>query len=232
VFRLFRSIWTQVKKYLITGLMVWVPLIITVWVSWLVIQKVGVGLDTLFRNLFQMLKLQYWPGLGFLSAVAIFMGTGVFARYLVGKRIIAFTERFLDRIPFISRVYRAVQQIRDVFVTRNGTVFQYVCLVQYPRSGMFAVGFVTSAEQGLVQATVGRELVSVFVPTTPNPTSGYLVFLAPEEIQIVDMPVEEAMKLIVSGGAYLPSKHGKLKVADNVSDTPTAGVRVNGRRES
>jgi len=201
---LFRQVWRQVWRYFITGLLVWVPLIITVWVAWLVIGKLGGGLERLIENLFDRLRLYYYPGLGFVVAITLFLATGLLTRYIVGRRIIYYGERILERIPLISKVYRAVQQIRDVFVSREGTIFQYVCLIEYPRPGMLAVAFVTSAQQGIVQEVAGKRLVAVFVPTTPNPTSGYLVYLPPEDITLLDLSVEEAMKLIVSGGAYIP----------------------------
>jgi uncharacterized membrane protein len=110
----------------------------------------------------------------------------------------------VGKIPLISRVYLAVQQIRDVFVNREGAVFQQVVLLEYPRKGIQAVGFVTSDEQGIVQETTGKTLWAVFVPTTPNPTSGFLLYLPPDDLIPLDMSVEDAMKLIVSGGAYIP----------------------------
>jgi uncharacterized membrane protein len=222
--RLFRFVglyWRQLKRYMVTGLMVWVPLIITLWITWYVFVRLGLGFDKLMQALVEQFKelarenrffgwlsyIEYMPGMGFLIAIALFLTTGFLARYLVGRRIIQAVEGLLDRIPFISRIYRAVQQIRDVFVNREGTVFQKVCLVEYPRKDMIVVGFVTSHEQGMVQQAMGRELVAVFIPTTPNPTSGFLVYVPPEEVTIIPMSVEDAMKLIISGGAYVPATH-------------------------
>lgn len=211
--------WSHIWRFMMTGLLVWVPLIITAWVSWVAISKLGGGLDNLGRGVLQWLRdlggrvpvlgflqtLRYIPGMGLVAAFTLFFFTGFLTRYLVGRKIIASGEQFIQRIPLISRIYRSVQQVRDVFIGRGGTVFQKVCLVQYPRPGMYAVGFVTAHDQGLIQEVVGRELVAVFIPTTPNPTSGYLVYLAPDEVTELDVAVEEAMKLIISGGAYLPT---------------------------
>jgi uncharacterized membrane protein len=148
--------------------------------------------------------IEYAPGMGILIAKAHFLTTGFLARYLVGRRIIQAVEALLDQIPFISRIYRAVQLFSDVFVSRAGTVFQKVCLMEYPRRGMIVVGFVSSHEQGVIQESLGRNLLAVFVPTTPNPTSGFLVYVPPEDVTIVPISVEDAMKLIISGGAYIP----------------------------
>ena len=214
----FKLWWHYVLRFTATGLLVWVPLIITLWVSWVAVSKLGFGLDNLGRGVVMQLRtigghfpafrfladIEYWPGMGVIVAIMLFFFTGFVTRYLVGRQLIQYGEQIIQRIPLIRRVYRAVQQVRDVFISRGGAVFQRVCLVEYPREGMITVAFVTSHEQGVVQQETGKEMVAVFVPTTPNPTSGYLVYLPPSEVKEIDISVEEAMKLIVSGGAYSP----------------------------
>jgi uncharacterized membrane protein len=223
--------WSQLWRYLVTGLLVWIPAIITLWVSWLVVSRLIFGTEHLIERLVVMMHgfsvrlpalgflayIHYYRGLGILVALALFLTTGFLTRYIVGRRIISYGEQIVRFVPLFNRVYQAVQQIRDVFVTREGAVFQDVCMIDYPREGMKAIAFVTARDQGLVQQTAGKELIAVFVPTTPNPTSGYLVYLPPSDITILDFTVEEAMKLIVSGGAYLPTKH-RGKAADGESD--------------
>mgnify|MGYP001242243658 CR=1 FL=1 len=210
-----------IRFYLVTGLMVWIPLIVTVWLTWWLFKNVGLGIESVIESAYARInafgedherfefltKLEYKKGFGFLTSVALFLTTGFLARNLVGQRLIKSVERLVSRVPGISRIYRAVRQIRDVVVGREGAVFQKVCVVQYPRPGVYVVGFVTSEEQGLVQAATGKNLTAVFVPTTPNPTSGFLLYVPSEEIIVMDIPVEEAMKLIVSGGAYIPGQH-------------------------
>lgn len=217
-----RYLYGKFWRILVAGFLLWLPLIITLWVSWWVLSKLVFGIERFIKSavvhlhelagrvppLGFLANVKYQPGLGILLTITIFLVSGYLARYLLGRKLIAFGERLLRFIPFFNRIYQAVVQIRDVFVSRQGTVFQRACLVDYPREGMTAVAFVTSSEQGTVQHRKGKELIAVFVPTTPNPTSGYLIYLPPEEITELNMPVEEAMKLIVSGGAYLPSKHG------------------------
>lgn len=207
-----------VVGYFITGLLAWIPLIVTVWVVRLLINNPVLGIERLARDMIGYVRslgerfswlsflseFKYQPGIGIVMVVMIFLLTGILTQYLLGRRLIGSGEKILARIPLISRIYRAVKQIRDVFFDRGGAVFQRVCLVEYPRPGLVAVAFVTSSEQGLVQEAMGKELIAVFVPTTPNPTSGYLVYLPPEEVTFLDITVEEAMKLVVSGGAYIP----------------------------
>lgn len=206
------------QRYTITGLLVWVPLLVTAWVAWWFVSKVGGSVNTFMKgrvenlheladripNLGFLQQIDYSPWMGFLIALFLFLTTGFLARYLVGRKIIASLEQFIANIPFINRIYLAVQQIRDVVVGRNGAVFEEVVVLEYPRPGLMVVGFVTSREQGIVQQSTGRNMVAVFVPTTPNPTSGFLLYVPPEELTPLELNVEDAMKLIVSAGAFIP----------------------------
>lgn len=207
----------QFQRYLITGLLVWVPLIITAWLTWFAVARVGGGIESIMRFLVErvneagarvpglrfLMLVEYRPGTGILLTLAVFLATGLFARYVVMRRLIGAGESLVSQLPIINRIYRAVQQIRDVFVGR-GAVFQEVVIVEYPRKGIYTVGFLTSEDQGCLQATVGKPLIAVFVPTTPNPTSGFLIYFAPVEVTRLDITVEEGMKLILSAGAYQP----------------------------
>ena len=222
-----------VFAYFITGLLAWIPLIVTVWVVRLLINNPVLGIERLARDVIGyfdglggrvswlsfLTEFKYQPGIGIVMVVIIFLLTGILTQYLLGRRMIGSGERILARIPLISRIYRAVKQIRDVFFDRGGAVFQRVCLVEYPRPGLVAVAFVTSSEHGLVQEAIGKKLIAVFVPTTPNPTSGYLVYLPPEDVTFLDITVEEAMKLVVSGGAYIPGSQTDDKTSDALPDT-------------
>lgn len=223
-------------RYTIAGLLVWIPLIITVWVSYFFVNKLVFGVEKLIRDGVVRLHwvgdrvstvsfleyIQYRPGLGVLIVFGLFLTTGFLTRYLIGRKVIDFGEQILHRIPLIRRIYRAVQQIRDTFIGRNGAVFQRVCLVEYPKEDTLAVGFVTSTEQGEIQKAAGREMLAVFVPTTPNPTSGYLVYVPTEDVIMLDMSVEDAMKLVISGGAYVPREGlDRLKVVP-----PRAGTAM------
>lgn len=211
---------SRLWRYLATGMMIWVPLLVTLWLTWNVVLKAGFGIEGFIENLFvavsslghryprlgflTYVSSMYMPGFGFMFVIAVFLATGLVARYVVARRIIRFGEALVEHIPLISTIYRAVEQIRDVFVSRNGTVFERVCLIEYPRPGTLVVAFVTNRAEGIVQHAAGRPLTAVFVPTTPNPTSGFLLYVPPDEVMDVPISVEDAMKLIVSGGAYQP----------------------------
>lgn len=238
----FNDIRKGFQRYLVAGLLVWIPLIVTAWVVWKFIGTVGLGAEGLIQRAFELLnalgartqrltflqEVRYVRGLGLVITVVLLLGTGVLTRYIIGMKIIAAGERLLNRIPLVRPIYRAVQQIRDVFIGRRGAVFQHVCLIDYPREGMTAVAFVTAKDEGPVQHAEGKELVAVFVPTTPNPTSGYLVYLPPEEIRILDISVEDAMKLIVSAGAYIPGVHGPASGKNLAQGAPPAPRRSSG----
>lgn len=210
--------------------MVWTPLLVTIWLTWWLFTNVGLGIENVIENIFGRLNglgerieklkflasLKYTKGSGFLITVALFLTTGFIARNIIGLRLIRSIERMLNRVPGINRIYKAVGQIRDVVVGRQGAVFQQVCIVEYPRKGVHVVAFVTSKEKGIVQESLDKNLVAVFVPTTPNPTSGFLLYLTPDEVHEIDLPVEEAMKLIISGGAYIPGKKMDELLPDDV----------------
>ncbi len=212
----FRQYFRALRFYFITGLLVWVPLIVTLWVAWWLFKTVGLGLEGLIQRGYDAMHqfagrvpqlgflqdFTYIRGFGFLIAAALFLTTGFLARSLVTRRLINAAERILDRIPLISTIYRAVQQIRDVFITREGAVFQKTALVEYPRPGVWAIGFLMSKEQGTIQNALGRELYAILVPSIPNPTTGFLMFFPPEQVVFPDLSVEEGLKIVISGGTY------------------------------
>lgn len=207
------------QRYLFGGMLVWVPLLITIWVTWLAVAKIGGGVESTVRFVLDWLNrvgmrvpalrfltvIEYRPGVGIMLTIAIFLATGLVARYFVARKIINLGERLVDRLPLVNRIYRAVQQIRDVFVGRGGAVFHEVVLVQHPYPGVYAVGFITSEESGIVQETLDSTLTPVFVPTTPNPTSGFILFYPSEDVVPLNISIEEGMKLIISAGAYDPA---------------------------
>ena len=206
------------RRYFVTGALVWVPLIVTCWVSWWVFKNIGLSFEAVIKQAVLAIRiigeripglaflaaLRYIPGLGFLLVIALFLFTGYLTRYLLAQKIIHSGETLLQRIPLISRIYTAVRQIRDVFINRNGAIFQQAALVEYPRPGIYVVGFVTAQARGVLQQAIGNDYTAVFVPTTPNPTSGFQLLFPTEQIRLLDMSVEDAMKLIISGGAYMP----------------------------
>lgn len=142
---------------------------------------------------------------GLLIGIILLTLLGYFSKYLLGRVFINLTERAMDKVPFINTVYRSVKQIVETFGKENRAVFKEVCLVEYPRKGCFALGFITSESSSHVDEKLGRSYTYVFVPTTPNPTSGFLLLLDQEEIFRLDVSVGDGMKMLISGGAVVPS---------------------------
>lgn len=209
----------HLRRYVITGMLVWVPFIITLWISWYLIVTFGFGIESFIRSLvsylnaigdrvpaFQFLThLHYYRGLGILTSFLLFLLTGFLTRYLVTRQAISAGEALLQRIPVVSKVYKATQQIRDVFTAREGGVVQQVVIVEYPSAGMYSIGFVISGNtRGAVAQVIGEELVPVFLIFTP-PTAGFLVHFPKDKVRPIDISAEDAMKLMMSGGAFEPT---------------------------
>ena len=145
------------------------------------------------------------PGLGFLLTIIVLLLTGVLAANFVGKSMVSFGESLLDRIPFVRSIYSATKNFAEIVFSGSGQSFKKVLLIEYPRKGIYSLAFQTSSELGEVQERVGEDLVCTFVPTTPNPTSGYIIVLPKKDIIELDMEVEQALKMIMSLGVVVPS---------------------------
>ncbi|HWA14129.1 MAG TPA: DUF502 domain-containing protein [Burkholderiales bacterium] len=193
------------KKYLITGLLVWAPLVITFWV-------LSVLVDTLDQTLLLLPAAWHprsWlgfniPGLGVLLTFLVVLLTGVLAANIIGQRLVQFGEGILARIPFVKSVYSSVKQVSDTLFSSSGQAFRKALLVQYPRQGSWTVAFLTGQPGGEVAAHLGGDYVSVYVPTTPNPTSGFFLMMPRAEVIELQMSVDEALKYIISMGVVPP----------------------------
>ena len=144
--------------------------------------------------------LWYWSLVALVLAVVLISSVGVLARYYIGKKVIDWTDRALMRVPLLNKFYGAIKQVNDAFAG-NRHSFKTVVLVEFPGPGNYSIGFITSEQQGEIQQKAGRNLISVFVPTTPNPTSGFLILVPEDKLTKLDMSVTNAIKYIVSLGA-------------------------------
>ncbi|MDR5172206.1 DUF502 domain-containing protein [Methylobacillus pratensis] len=198
------------KSYFITGLLVLVPLCITIWV-----------LSTLIGLMDQSLLLlpESWrpeaqfgraiPGIGAILTLLIVFVTGLIATNFFGRRIIQFWEALLARVPVVKSIYYSVKQVSDTLFSDSGQAFRKALLVQYPRQGSWTIGFLTGQPGGDVANYLQGEYVSVYVPTTPNPTSGFFLMMPRADVVELDMSVDEALKYIISMGVVAPA--GKAK---------------------
>lgn len=193
------------RKYFITGLLILVPLAITLWVLSLVISTMDQSLLLLpERWRPQALLGSNIPGLGtILTLVTVFL-TGLFARNFIGKKLVYFWEMLLARIPIVSSIYSSVKQVSDTLFSSSGNAFRKALLVQYPREGSWTIAFLTGVPGGDVSNHLEGDYISVYVPTTPNPTSGFFLMMPRADAIELDMSVDEALKYIVSMGVVAP----------------------------
>jgi uncharacterized membrane protein len=225
---MFRSL----RNAFITGIVVILPLGVTFILINFLLDRLGNPasqfffwyLDSEWRNLPAVkFALETTSVFVVFSLITVF---GYGSRFVLGRIILVSLERLLDRVPFINTVYRTVKQIVDTFSQQEKAVFQEVVLIEYPRKRCYVLGFLTSTAKGEIQANTGEHIVNVFVPTTPNPTSGFLLMLPEEDIKQLQMSIADGMKLVISGGAVVPDpKTGEAVSINNPSQvegsTPT-----------
>jgi uncharacterized membrane protein len=195
------------KKYLITGLLIWIPLVITLWVLKIVVDVLDQSL-LLLPSAFQT---ENWlgvhiPGLGAILTIVIVLLTGVFATNFFGAQLVELWHEVLHRIPVVNSIYSSVKQISDTLFSSSGQAFRKALLVQWPREGMWTIGFLTGTPGGGVVEHLPPDCVAVYVPTTPNPTGGYFVIVARKDVVELDMSVDQALKYIISMGVVPPQK--------------------------
>ena len=193
------------RKWLLSGLLVIVPLAITVFVLDWVIAKLDTTL-LILPNDWQPDKLLgfHIPGFGVLLALAIVLSVGAITSNFVGKKLVKWGDALLGRIPVVRSIYSSVKQVSDTLFSESGNAFRTAVLVQWPREGVWSIGFVTGSPGGDVATYLREDFLSVYVPTTPNPTGGYFVMLRRSDCIELDMSIDEALKYIVSMGVVVP----------------------------
>ena len=194
------------RKYLIAGLLVWLPLAATVIVIKLLIELLNKTI-LLFPPEWQPETLFgiSIPGFGIIIGVLILILTGVFAANLFGRKLVGFWEAILGRIPLVRTIYSSVKQVLETLFSSNSESFRRVVLIEYPRKDIWSLGFQTNEALSAAREASGKDLVSVFVPTTPNPTSGFIIMLPAEDITQLDISVEDGFKFIISMGVIVPN---------------------------
>jgi uncharacterized membrane protein len=196
------------RRYLIAGLLVWVPLGITIWVLVFLVTTLDQTLLLLPEAVRPEAVVGFRiPGLGVLLSLGILLLTGVIAANFFGARLILLWEALLGRIPFVKSIYSSVKQVSDTLLSDSGNAFRKALLVEFPYPGSWTIAFLTGTPGASVAVHLNGEHVSVYVPTTPNPTSGYFVMLPRSRVYELDITVDEALKYIISMGVVAPRSH-------------------------
>jgi uncharacterized membrane protein len=205
----FKNAKRRLRNIFITGLLITLPIALT----WFILKFLFKNLDALapvFTDLLIKMNVPIPEGyripfLGVAMTLLTILLIGMFATNIFGKRLVHLGERIVEKIPFVRRIYSGTKQVVVSFAHADTAAFNRVVLIEFPRRGISALGFVTGETQGEVQRLTANNVINVFVPTTPNPTSGFLVFAPPEEVRDVSMTIEEGVKYVISGGIVDPA---------------------------
>jgi uncharacterized membrane protein len=204
----------RIRRYIVAGLLVWIPLGITILLIKFAIDLMDRTLrvipaqyrpEILLQQLFGTDYPVVIPGLGVVLTFLILILTGVLAANFVGRAFVGGWERLMDRIPVVRSIYSAAKNFAEIVFSDSSNAFKRVLLVEYPRKGIYSLAFQTSTDLGEVQGRTGEEVVGCFVPTTPNPTSGFIIIVPRKDVVILDMEVDEALKMIISLGVVVPT---------------------------
>lgn len=204
---------THIRRYLIAGLLVWIPIMVTLLVVRFVIQLLDSSMS-LLPHRYQPDILLGWhmPGLGVVISLLILLITGLIATNVIGHRLVSFAESLVHRIPLIRSIYTSVKQVMHTLFTPGGQAFRKVLLVEYPRTGLWSIAFQTGQVAKALTDIVGEEAVTLFIPTTPNPTSGFLLVVPKSQVVELDLSVDDALKMVISLGVVQPT----VKVAPSI----------------
>lgn len=225
------GLWARMRGYFLAGLLVVAPVGITFWLSWLVLSFIDARVTPLIPEAYNPNTYVPFgiPGLGVLVLLLFVTFVGALTRVLLGRWMVRGGEHLLSRMPVVRSIYGATKQIVETVLANQSEAFRQAVLFEYPRRGSWAIGFVTGKTIGEVQNVTEDDVVNVFLPTTPNPTSGYLLFLPRRELVELSMSVEDAIKMIISGGIVTPPDQRpvaqqEIKLVGRADgETPTIG---------
>ncbi len=223
----------RLRGYFFAGLLTVAPIGLTIWLFWVLLKFVDSRITPLIPQNYNpntyldaVVPFEI-PGVGLIVLIAALIIIGALTRVLLGRTLVRMSENLVSRMPVVRSVYGATKQIVESVLKSQSDAFRQVVLFEYPRRGSWAIGFVTGSTKGEVQALTDDDVVNVFLPTTPNPTSGYLLFLPRRELMPLSMTVEEGIKMIISGGIVTPEDRRSLeeqkikRVASSDGDKPT-----------
>jgi uncharacterized membrane protein len=198
----------RLRNYFLAGILVTAPVSITIWIAWNLIGYIDDRVTPLIPPRWNPETYLPFgvPGLGVVAMVVVLILVGFFAAGLIGRMVMRRGEAVLARVPVVRSVYSGTKQIFETILAQQSNAFRQVCLIEYPRRGTWAVGFVTGETVGEVQRLTGATVINVFIPATPNPTTGFLLFVPEPDVHVLDITVEEGIKLVISGGIVEPGQ--------------------------
>ncbi len=196
----------RLRAYLLAGIVITAPISITFYLAWLFVSFVDSKVTPLIPAAYNPTTYLPFglPGLGLVIVIVVLTLIGAMSAGFFGRMLMRFYERLLSRMPVLRSIYSATKQIIETVVAHQSTAFREAVLVEYPRRGIWCIGFLTGVTRGEVQNLTDEEVLNVFLPTTPNPTSGFLLFVPHRDLVVLDMTVEEALKMVISGGIVAP----------------------------
>jgi len=196
----------RLRRYLVAGLLIWAPLAVTYFLLRFAVNLMDKTLAVLPQQ-YQPEELLglHIPGLGVILTFVVLFLTGMLAANFVGRYVVGGWESLLDRIPVVRTIYGGAKNFAEIVFSDSNESFKKVLLIEYPRKGIYSLAFQTSSELGEVQARTGQDVVCCFVPTTPNPTSGFVIMLPKKDVRVLDMEIDEALKMIISLGVVVPT---------------------------
>lgn len=198
----------RIRRIIVAGLLVWLPLGVTIFIIRLLLDLLGQTYNIIpeFLRPENLLGFSI-PGFEILLSVIIIFGTGLIAANFIGKSLVDWWESFLDKIPLVRNIYSPLKKFAELVLTDQTQAFTKVLLIEYPRKGLYSLCFQTSNNLGEIETKSGKDVVCVFVPTTPNPTSGLILMVPQEDVIELDMSVEDGLKMIISLGVVVPGEH-------------------------
>ena len=214
----------RLRNYMIAGILVTAPIGLTVWLSWLFVTWID-------DRVMPLVPLKYnpeaylpftIPGLGLIIVLIGLVLIGALTANLLGRTFLRIFERVLERMPIIRGIHATFKQVFETILSHQSDAFRQVVLVEYPRRGIWALGFLTGETLGEVQSLTAEKVLNIFLPTTPNPTSGFLLFLPEDDVVVLDMTVEEGIKMVMSGGIVTPEDLRPLEVRN----TPRVSAKI------
>ncbi len=229
--------WNEIRKTFLTGILVLAPITLTIYIFYLLFRTIdgilGQAVAQFFVEQFGLEGFKHSiPGIGFLALVLLIFLTGTIARNYIGGKFIAVGDYIVKHIPLINRIYIAIREISEAILSEKREIFKKAVLIEYPRKGLYSIAFFTQDTKGPVQESLPKDVVSVFLPTTPNPTSGYLLFVPKTKILELDMSVEDALKLVISGGSiHLKGPESFDAIIGHRMKRKKSELRVHSKRE-